>query len=264
MSADGSPRDAAYDEFVSELFHENTKQRRSDARFVERILTAAYDPAMHRALAPKGKNYGTARRIALPPARGIGRMSLHEAILTRRSDRDFTGAPIALHELARLLRYAAGVTGRLDTGDGEAVPLRAAPSGGALYPVETYVLVRRVDGLASGVYHFAPAHGALDVVAAGNPFPALVRATYETQLRRALVAFVLTGISMKTRLKYGERGYRFMLLEAGHIAQNALLAATAMRLRSFTVGGFVDDELDALLRLDGVDETSLYVIAAGR
>jgi SagB-type dehydrogenase family enzyme len=252
------------DEFVSELFHENTKQRRSDTRFVERILSATYDPAMHRALAPKSKNYALSQRIALPRARAKGRMTLHDALLARRSDRAFTGDPLALRDLARLLRAGAGVTGSLDAGNGERVPLRAAPSGGALYPVETYVLARHVDGLAPGVYHFAPTADALDPVAGANPFPALVRATYEPQLRRAAVAFVLTGISIKSRLKYGERGYRFMLLEAGHIAQNLLLAATAMRLRSFTLGGFVDDELDALLRVDGADETSLYVIAAGR
>jgi SagB-type dehydrogenase family enzyme len=88
--------------------------------------------------------------------------------------------------------------------------------------------------------------------------------TFTVELERAAMVFVLTGIALKSRLKYGERGYRFMLLEAGHIAQNLLLTANALGLGALPIGGFVDDELDRLLDVDGVEETSLYLVAVGR
>ena len=79
----------------------------------------------------------------------------------------------------------------------------------------------------------------------------------------AALAVALTGISMKTKLKYGERGYRFLLFEAGHIMQNLLLVASALGVSALPIGGFVDAELDSALGIDGLDEVSLYLAAVG-
>jgi SagB-type dehydrogenase family enzyme len=89
-------------------------------------------------------------------------------------------------------------------------------------------------------------------------------AAFTPQLANAAAIFVLTGVSLKSRLKYGERGYRFMLLKAGHIAQNLLLTAAALELGALPVGGFIDDEMDRLLGIDGLNEVSLYLVAIGR
>ena len=264
MSTDRFAPQAAHDEFISELFHENTKQHRSDARFIERILAATLDPSVQSMMGPTHKIYPGAGRIALPARLPKGKMTFDEAVLSRRSSRDFSNTPLRFGEVAKLLHSTYGVTGTLDGGGAHRVLLRAAPSGGALYPIEVYLLTRNVEKLPNGIYHFNPAARCLEEVSRKNPFPELVRVTYADELRDAAVVLALTGVSIKNRAKYGERGYRFMLIEAGHVAQNFLLAATAMRLNAFTVGGFVDDELDALLQVDGFEETSLYLMAAGK
>ena len=133
-----------------------------------------------------------------------------------------------------------------------------------MFPLEVYLLVRNVDRLRPGIYHFDPNEHCLDLISRKNPFAELVRATYVGELAQAALALALTGVSSKSRAKYGERGYRFMLLEAGHAAQNFLLCATALGLSAFTIGGFIDDDLDRLLEIDGFEETSLYLMAAGR
>jgi SagB-type dehydrogenase family enzyme len=253
-----------YDEFVSELFHENTKQHRSDARFVERILAATLDPGVQAVMKPTHKLYPGKQIITLPRRFPPSKRSFDEALLMRRSRREFAKTPLPFSVAAKLLHHAYGVTGTLDAGPAHRQSLRAAPSGGALYPIEVYLLARNVEALPSGIYHFNPAANHLEQLCAKDPFADLIRITYAEELRDAAFVLALTGVSIKNRVKYGERGYRFMLMEAGHISQNFLLSATAMNLNAFTLGGFVDDELDRLLQVDGFEETALYLMAAGK
>lgn len=263
MNAEPALPEPPYEEFVSELFHENTKQHRSDARFIERILAATFDPGVQSIMAPTHKRYAGAKRLALPERFPKSKLAFDDAVLGRRSVREFGKAPLSLAAVAKLLHFSYGVTGELDAG-AHRQSLRAAPSGGALYPLEIYLLARKVRGLAPGIYHYSPIGNRLEQISEDDPFPQLIRAAHAEELRDAAIALALTGVSIKNRVKYGERGYRFMLIEAGHLAQNFLLAATALGLASYTIGGFVDDELDALLRIDGFEETSLYVLAAGK
>ena len=114
-----------------------------------------------------------------------------------------------------------------------------------------------------GLYHYAPASNSLELIRELDAAQELARICYTAALAKSAAVIALTGISLKSRLKYGERGYRFMLLEAGHIAQNALLAANALELGACPFGGFIDDDLDQLLGIDGLDEVSLYLIAIG-
>jgi len=253
-----------YDEFVSELFHENTKQRRSDARFVERILAVTLDPGVQAVMGPTHKMYPGAETIALPKRFPPSKRSFDETLPARRSRREFAKTPLPFSVAAKLLHYTYGVTGTLEASPEHKQLLRAAPSGGALFPIEAYLLARNVDALAPGVYHFNAPANHLERVCAEDPFAELVRITYEENLREAAFVLALTGVSVKNRVKYGERGYRFMLMEAGHIAQNFLLTAESMNLHAFTLGGFVDDELDRLLQVDGFEETALYLMAVGK
>jgi SagB-type dehydrogenase family enzyme len=186
-------------------------------------------------------------------------------IAGRRSRRDFGGDPVAADELAALLEAGYGVTGVLESPDHPPVSVRAVPSGGALYPLELYAATLRVDGLEPGLYHFDPLSPCLEIVRRGLTEDEVAAvSTYPATAASCAVLLLVAGIFGRSRFKYGLRGYRFALLEAGHLAQNVVLAATALHLAAVPLGAFYDYRADALLGLDGVNESTLYTIAVGR
>jgi SagB-type dehydrogenase family enzyme len=188
-------------------------------------------------------------------------MPLGDALARRRSVRSFAATPLGLPELAAIVRAGYGVTGRLKT-EGEPQPVRSAPSGGALYPLELSVAVQRVDGLEPGLYHFDPLDDALEVAVLGCPGMAATTPFVEAAGTAAAVVIV-SAVFWRSRFKYGLRGYRFVLLEAGHVAQNVLLAATSLGLGAVALGGFYDRRVDELIGVNGVDESTLYLICLG-
>lgn len=149
-------------------------------------------------------------------------------------------------DLARLLFFADGVVRRRDVG-GLTVHFRAAPSAGALYPVEVYVVCAGVDGLAAGVYHFDPVGFGLQPLRDGDWRACLGEAAADTGLAAAPLSIVLTGVPWRTTWKYGERGYRHLFWDAGAIAANLLGAAAAVGLPARLVTGFVDETVADLL-----------------
>lgn len=206
------------------------------------------------------KEYAWAPKVALPPPYKAEGLSLEEAIRRRRSVRDYSGHPLSLEDLSRLLYYACGIT---ETRWG--IGLRAAPSAGALYPIEVYPVIHRVTGLAPGIYHYSYADHALEQLRLGDFRAALVQGGVAQEfLGEANVVFILTAVFQRTRWKYQERAYRYVLLEAGHIGQNVYLAATSMGLGACAVGAFFDDDLNRLLEIDGVKEAVIYLLAVGR
>lgn len=254
---------------LSELYHENSKQRRNDLDFNRRVYLANSNPDFHLLLARAFKHYPGAVRIDLadvPEERATDNSAEGLALLRgRRSVRRFEDRALGLADVSRLLQATAGITGLLEASDGGAnQPVRAAPSAGALYPIETYLACLQVEGVDPGVYHYRVDRHALERVAGGTPRPVLAEATFDPRLlENAAVALVFTGVFGRSAFKYGERGYRFALLEAGHMCQNALLAARLLGLGGVPVGGFIDDEINALLDLDGVDEAALYMSVIG-
>lgn len=202
--------------------------------------------------------------IALPPPHRPG-LSLWDAIGRRRSRRDFGSDALPARSLAALLQAAYGVTHALEDSDGRRLlPLRAVPSGGALYPLELYVAALRVDELAAGLYHFDPLRGSLAVVSTGltsNDVAPL--STYPEIVAGCAALLLVAAVFGRTRFKYGLRGYRFALLEAGHVGQNVVLTATGLGLAAVPLGGFYDRPTDEFLGLDGVNESTLYTIAIG-
>jgi SagB-type dehydrogenase family enzyme len=198
--------------------------------------------------------------VALGPSAALT-MSLDDALARRRSARAFAATALALPVLAALVRAGYGVTGAVDAG-GATQPLRAAPSGGALYPLELTVVARRVADLEPGLYHFDPLDDSLEglrtgllPVAAATPFAEITAA--------AAAVIVVSAVFWRSRFKYGLRGYRFVLLEAGHVAQNVLLAAAALELAAVPLGGFYDRRVDELIGVNGVDESALYLLCVG-
>jgi SagB-type dehydrogenase family enzyme len=205
------------------------------------------------------KRYPGAPSVTLPGSADVSQRGVTEAIHLRRSVNEFTDAPMDLGTLAALLRGSCGVTRR-----GE-LPLRAAPSAGALYPIETYVLAFRVDGLEAGLYHYALLADELERVSDLADRRQVVAAVLAPGLADATPPAIvaMTAVLPRVEAKYGERGYRFSLLEAGHIAQNLYLLASGLGLAGSAVGGFCDAELARVLRLDDPAEVAVYLFLTG-
>lgn len=139
-------------------------------------------------------------------------------------------------------------------------------SGGALYPLELYVVAFKVDGLEPGIYHYGVETGHLDIVRPGQGLAPLkdVVTWRGVDIDNACVAFVITAAFRRATVKYLDRGYRMILMEAGEAAQNLCLLATSMNLGACLLGGFNDDLLSSLLDIDGVDEAPLLPVLVGR
>jgi SagB-type dehydrogenase family enzyme len=206
------------------------------------------------------KSYPNARRIALPPADLDGGMPTARTIADRRSTREYAATPMSQAELAQVLFLATGVTS-----DPWGQARRSAPSSGALYPIETYAVVHNVEGLERGVYHYALREHALELVRASDFRSHTVdQALGQDFLGQCGAVLFLTQILQRMRPKYQDRSYRYGLLEAGHIGENAYLAAVSLGLGACGVGAFMDDQINDMLGVDGTDEAAVYMLAVGR
>jgi SagB-type dehydrogenase family enzyme len=183
--------------------------------------------------------------------------TLADALERRRSVLPPAAGSLSLASLGTVLEAAHRSRAR------EGVRRRPAPSAGALYPLELHAVALRVDGLSPGVLHYDPYAHCLTRLADTDTPAFAATLTDEALVDGVACALVLTALFWRSRFKYGQRGYRFVLLEAGHVAQNALLAAAALGVPALPLGGFYDARLDALLDVDGVDESSVYVVLLG-
>ena len=181
---------------------------------------------------------------------------LPQLLARRHTQRDFSAAPFTLAELAVLLWAAQGITPH----DGR----RAAPSAGALYPLELYCLAGNVSGLESGVYHYRPVPHALMLHQSGDRRVDLADAALDQDwFVIAPVVLAFAAEFKRTTRKYGERGERYVYIEVGHAAQNACLMATSLGCGCATVGAFDDDAVKAVLQLPQ-HEAPLYLLPVGR
>jgi SagB-type dehydrogenase family enzyme len=203
---------------------------------------------------------GDIRRVPLPHAGTGDGDHLWEVMARRRSLRDFLPEDISLEELSQLIWATQGITGSVFD-----FRLRVTPSAGALYPIETYVVVNRVIALSPGVYHFNVGENALEQLAEGDFRVGIAASALDQSMAgEAAVVFVWTAVVERTKWKYRERGYRYLYVDAGHIGQNLYLAATSLGLGCCTIGAFYDDEVNRLIGVDGQGETAVYLGAVGR
>lgn len=254
----------------SELYHETSKLNqcniRGFRRRMQRVLGQEY---FLRRISQAYKTYPTSPHIALPPlaetvVQSPPVQALHDIIAKRRSCRDYTGRALSQVELGTLLRNGYGITGHAMLPHQIEQKLRAVPSGGALFPLELYAVCFRVAGIAPGIYHYRVPGHELELVKSGQYEEEFGRAFFYEEMFRQLGALILiTGILKRSSIKYNERGYRFMVLEAGHVGQNLCLSASALQLGNVMLGGFMDDDVNNLIGLDGVQETTLYAAAFG-
>jgi SagB-type dehydrogenase family enzyme len=209
---------------------------------------------------PPFKSYLGVVRIALPQPDLRAGLPVEEAIRTRRSTRAYAPEPMAPQELSRVLQLTAGMSGtRWSKG------LRNHPSSGALYPIEMYPVVHNVEGVEPGVYHYNVQHHELEQVRAGDYRQYVMDHGLSQEFLGQCAAVVyLTMIFQRMRFKYRERSYRYGLIEAGHLGQNLYLAATSLGLGACAVGAYNDEGIDDLLRIDGAEEVSVYLLSLGR
>jgi SagB-type dehydrogenase family enzyme len=194
--------------------------------------------------------------LTLPEPRRDSAFPLERALSERRSVREFRDTPLRLEELAQLVWAAQGRV----TQSGH----RTAPSAGALYPLELFVVAGNVQDLAAGVYRYQPSLHGLAPLAEGDRRKQLVEAAWgQRWLAQAPAIVVIAGVERRTTGKYGARGVRYVHLEAGHAAQNVLLQAVALGLGATVVGAFSDAEVKAVAALRA-DEQPLYLIPVGR
>lgn len=241
-----------------EIFHENTKLSPLTSRaYAAWILNFLRSHRSQQLPELSHKVYTLMERQALP--RVAAHTPVEQAIAERRSLRTFSGGALTLEELARLLFFSYGRTDARG-------PFRAVASGGALYPLELYVVAFAIDGLKPGVYHYGSEAGALDAVRLGTSlaeFKAAVNCE-GIDAEHAAAALVVSAAFRRSTVKYLDRGYRMVLMEAGEVAQNLGLLTTSMGLGACLVGGFNDDMLSAYLDIDGVDEAPLLPVLVGR
>ncbi len=209
------------------------------------------------------KTYPEAPRVALPDLdaapSGAGEPVL-DALAHRRSLREYAQPPLGLGELGALLWAAAGVTARQ-----MGFAFRTAPSAGGLYPIEHYVVANSVEGLEPGLYHYAVLDRALERLRSGDLRLPIARSALDQSIAAAADAvFVWTAVLERSRWKYGQRFARYIFLDAGHIAENVALAATALGLGSCQIAAFFDVEAAALLGVDPDVEPVVYMTTVGR
>ena len=205
---------------------------------------------------PSSADVEPGSRIDLPPPALKGDMSVEEAIRLRRSVRDFKDDPLSVEQISQLLWAGQGITEGFK---------RAAPSAGATYPLILYIVVgdKGVNGLAPGIYEYVPQTHSLVLIKTGDSRQKLAAACLgQTFIQEAPVNIIIAADYERTTARYGERGKKYVHMEAGHAGENIYLQAVSLRLGTVVVGAFDDDAVAAVLELpEGQDP--LYVMPVG-
>jgi len=205
------------------------------------------------------KNYPQVDKIELPYFEPDERMSLDKVLNQRKSIRDFKAKPISITQLSYLLWASTGIQ-RVEHG----YEFRTTPSAGALYPIETYVMANNVSELQAGVYHYSIRTHKLNKLQMGDLREQIASAALDQQMCvKAAVVFIWSALFERCKWKYGQRAYRYIYLEAGHIAENLTLAAVSLNLGSCEIGALYDDQVNVILDIDGIEESVICMAVVG-
>ncbi|MCX7917436.1 MAG: SagB/ThcOx family dehydrogenase [bacterium] len=197
---------------------------------------------------------GNMEKISLPSPEFKGKISVEEALKRRRSVRDYKQLPLTLKELSQILWATDGKT--IDWGG------RTAPSAGATYPLEIYVVVGNVENLKSGLYYYEIDTHTLKIIKEGDLRQELSKAAYnQISIKNAPIVIVIAGIFERTTNRYGKRGERYVFMEVGHCGQNIHLQAEALGLGTVMIGAFEDDKVKSVL---GIKEDVFYLCPVGK
>jgi SagB-type dehydrogenase family enzyme len=209
------------------------------------------------------KRYPKAQQVTLPaPA---VHAEFPRVLLERRTWRQFSKRPVSLPQLGHLLGLTWGVRRWVDIPKVGRVAAKTSPSGGALHPIEAYILVRNVEGLGPGIYHYSAADHRLELLRRGANSRQITD-YLANQYWYGGAAFVvfMTAVFARTQWKYDyARAYRAVLIEAGHLCQTFCLTATWLGAAPFCTMAFADSRIEKALGIDGIAESVLYVAGAG-
>jgi len=205
------------------------------------------------------RSYPSSKLVQLPTKIEEAKTPLSEVLHKRKSVRTFSSKSMSLADLAFLLWSSTGIQ-RVENG----YEFRTAPSAGALYPIETYLVVNNVEGLESGIYHYNIQNHTLEELKTGSLGGVLAHAALDQKMcSSASVVFVWTAIFQRSKWKYSQRAYRYVYFDAGHIAGNLALAAVSINLGSCEIGAFFDDEVNSLVGVDGKEESAMLLCTVG-
>jgi len=244
------------------FFHLSTKDlpfERDAAKEFRRLLRLAKSKLMPKPV----KRYPKSQQVRLPPPAFATEFS--RALVERRTWRKFSKKPVELSLLGNLLGLTWGVRKWVEIPKIGAVAVKTSPSGGALHPIEAYVLARNVNGLRSGLYHYGAADHGLELLRRGAGSRQITE-YLANQYWYGGAAFVvfMTAVFARTRWKYDyARAYRAVLIEAGHLCQTFCLTATSLGAAPFCTMAFADSKIEKALGVDGISESVLYVAGAG-
>ncbi len=200
------------------------------------------------------KGYRRFDELILPRPQLPSHIYFKKVMEKRKSGRKFSSKPLSLTKLSTLLYYGAGMNL-----DGK----RFYPSAGARYPLEVYILSINTNDVLNGTYHYYLKDHSLEELVLFKKKFNFREFFNQGWVSKAAVFIVITAMPSRNTNKYGERGYRHILTEAGHMAQNFYLMSAAVNLSCCAIGGYVDDNINELLDVDGKEETVVYVLAVG-
>lgn len=261
--------DDLFDESVHifEVYHAQSNMTvRMEAEIAARFADLYASASLNRMVAEgSGMNAGLPRKVL--PAPAASGLDFASVLSRRRTIREYSGDPIGLDIITGILWSSFGVTSRVRDAAGAVHSLRALPSGGGLYPLDAYLIPFRVNDLPSEiVYRFAPTEHALEISGlrvGRDQLGASLNGVYPKTWQTASAAFIVSGVFNRMTFKYGERGYRFVLFEAGAACSQVCLAATSLGLGGCWVGGYYDQKLNEMIGVDGVDQAVLGLVLIG-
>ena len=195
--------------------------------------------------------------IQLPAPASYSSTSIEEALRFRRSVREYRDEPLALADISQILWAAQGITEK-DYG------LRTAPSAGALYPLELYLVAANVEGIPQGIYKYVPQkHTLVKTIEGDKRFEISNAALRQEPIEIAPALVVITAVVERTAVKYGRRAERYVHMEVGHTGQNIYLQAVSLGIGTVIIGAFTDDDVKKVLKLQW-DEQPLAIMPLGK
>jgi SagB-type dehydrogenase family enzyme len=210
---------------------------------------------------PTYRKYPNAiKTINLPDPKFDKEIRFWDIILERKSIRNFKEEPILQSDLSLLLFGMTGLTRNFPQ-----FSFRTVPSAGGLYPIEIYPIINNVEDLNQGIYHYNIPNHSLELLKEGDFRIDIMKGCLDQMVVfNSAVSFVWTAVIERSKWKYLQRCYRYIYLDAGHIGQNFYLITEALGLGGCTIGAIYDDEINELLEIDGIHETTIYVGVIGK
>lgn len=241
-------------ERISQSYHQKTKIKK-----LTKLPTPDKWPEVWKKVYFKA--YPRLPAIKLPKPKLDSRYSLKQSLYARQSVRSYKDEPLTMRDISNLLFFSSGIRNPNPTWTGN----RFYPSAGARYPLEVYPIILNAEGLKTGIYHYYLKAHALEELLIGQSVKKAVLKHFDAPwMKQTGMIIAISAVFYRNQVKYGERGYRHILTEVGHVCQNIYLLCSALSLGCCNSGGFLDDELNRLIDLDGIHESVISVMFVGK